>query len=76
LLLLLLLLLPATLSETPKVPAEQLPQYLAALPGWQLAQDHASISRQFVAKNFVAGGLRGQASLSNSSSSCCSFRRR
>jgi pterin-4a-carbinolamine dehydratase len=44
-------------SETPKVPAEQLPQYLAALPGWQLAQDQASISRQFVAKNFVAGGL-------------------
>jgi 4a-hydroxytetrahydrobiopterin dehydratase len=41
-------------SDTPAVPEEQLPQYLAALPAWQLSDDHRSISRQFVAKNFVA----------------------
>jgi 4a-hydroxytetrahydrobiopterin dehydratase len=33
---------------------DQLPQYLAALPAWQLSEDHRSISRSFVAKNFVA----------------------
>ncbi|KAF6264988.1 heme peroxidase-related protein [Scenedesmus sp. NREL 46B-D3] len=41
-------------SDTPTVPPDQLPQYLAALPGWQLAQDQGSISRHFVAKNFMA----------------------
>lgn len=41
-------------SDTPTVPSEQLPQYMAALPAWQLSADQASISRRFVAKNFVA----------------------
>jgi hypothetical protein len=42
-------------SDTPAVPVAELPQYLAALPAWQLAEDSKSISRHFVAKNFVAG---------------------
>lgn len=42
-------------SDTPAVPVAELPLYLAALPAWQLAEDSKSISRHFVAKNFVAG---------------------
>eukprot|EP00878_Enallax_costatus_P006753 GHUV01007079.1.p1 GENE.GHUV01007079.1~~GHUV01007079.1.p1 ORF type:complete len:189 (+),score=46.19 GHUV01007079.1:128-694(+) len=41
-------------SDTPKVPPEQLQQYMPSLPAWQLAEDHTSISKNFVAKNFVA----------------------
>lgn len=41
-------------SDTPSIPTDQLPQYLTALPAWQLSEDNTSISRRFVAKNFVA----------------------
>eukprot|EP00879_Flechtneria_rotunda_P015190 GHRR01015879.1.p1 GENE.GHRR01015879.1~~GHRR01015879.1.p1 ORF type:complete len:126 (+),score=26.83 GHRR01015879.1:776-1153(+) len=41
-------------SDTPKISEAELPQYMVALPAWQLSADKASISRSFVAKNFVA----------------------
>lgn len=41
-------------SDTPSIPKEQLQQYLAALPAWHLSEDQQSISRRFVAKNFVS----------------------
>lgn len=42
-------------SDTPAIPPEQLPSWMSALPGWKVAADQKSISRQFTAKNFVAG---------------------
>jgi pterin-4a-carbinolamine dehydratase len=41
--------------DTPKVPEEKLSEFLAIVPTWKLSEDRKSISKQFVAKNFVAG---------------------
>jgi pterin-4a-carbinolamine dehydratase len=46
----------ASCSDTPLVPASELPARLAALPQWRLAADGKSIEKAFVARNFVAGG--------------------
>lgn len=43
-----------TNSETPPVPADELPRLLAALPAWRLSADGATLSRAFVARNFLA----------------------
>lgn len=40
--------------DTPRVPEADLPQLLAAVPAWRLSDDGRSMSRKFVAKNFVA----------------------
>jgi pterin-4a-carbinolamine dehydratase len=47
--------LPCARSDTPLVPASELPARLAALPQWRLAADGKSIEKAFVARNFVAG---------------------
>lgn len=41
-------------SETPPVPKDELPRLLAALPAWRLSSDGATLSRAFVARNFLA----------------------
>mmetsp|Transcript_4506 Transcript_4506/g.12300 ORF Transcript_4506/g.12300 Transcript_4506/m.12300 type:complete len:174 (+) Transcript_4506:8-529(+) len=41
-------------KDTPKVPDEELPKLLAAVPSWSLVDNNTAISRKFVAKNFKA----------------------
>lgn len=43
------------IRDTPAVPAQDMPELLAAIPAWQLSADGKSIHRAFVAKNFVQG---------------------
>ena len=40
--------------DTPKLTDDELQRYMPALPAWDLANDKASISRTFTAKNYVA----------------------
>jgi 4a-hydroxytetrahydrobiopterin dehydratase len=40
--------------NVPKLDETTLAEYMPALPAWELAPDKASVSRSFVAKNFVA----------------------
>ena len=41
--------------DTPKLSDEELDSALVALPAWRAAEDRKSITRSFVAKNFVKG---------------------
>ena len=41
--------------DTPKLSDEELDSALVALPAWRAADDRKSITRSFVAKNFVKG---------------------
>ncbi|GMH40641.1 hypothetical protein BSKO_08545 [Bryopsis sp. KO-2023] len=41
-------------KDTPAITEDDLPQKLAAVPSWRLSDDKKSISREFVAKNFLS----------------------
>ena len=46
---------PFIIRDTPKLTDEELDSALVALPAWRAAEDRKSITRSFVAKNFVKG---------------------
>eukprot|EP01024_Parvocaulis_polyphysoides_P040640 TRINITY_DN37035_c1_g2_i1.p2 TRINITY_DN37035_c1_g2~~TRINITY_DN37035_c1_g2_i1.p2 ORF type:complete len:174 (-),score=24.34 TRINITY_DN37035_c1_g2_i1:309-830(-) len=41
-------------KDTPKIPDQELDERMAQFPAWSLNQERTKISRQFVARNFVA----------------------
>ena len=43
--------------DTPRLEGIELEQALRTLPAWQLDENRQSLTRQFTAKNFVAGRL-------------------
>lgn len=43
------------LRNAPRVPEEEMPVRLAAIPEWQMSPDKTCITRKFVAKNFATG---------------------
>lgn len=43
--------------DTPHLEGIELEQALKALPAWQINENRQSLTRQFTAKNFVAGRL-------------------